>query len=181
MGDYVTAGARTHPYRYLNRLQENAIYCDTESVIYIQPREEHEVIETGEKLGDMTSELRPSETISEFVSDGTKNYAYRVLDLVTGRSKTVCKIRGVILNYNASQLVDFEVISEMFLGKGEPTVNIHTERKIKRKSEGCGNLSIVTEPEDKLYRISFFKRRRLGDNSQSRLGRIGRVTRERVV
>jgi len=36
------------------------------------------MIETGEELGDMTSELHPSENISEFVD--TKNYEYMVLD-----------------------------------------------------------------------------------------------------
>jgi len=48
---YVTAGAKIHLYRYLNRLQEKAIYCDTDSVIYIQPRDEPKLIETGDRLG----------------------------------------------------------------------------------------------------------------------------------
>jgi len=88
-----------------------------DSVIYIQPRDGHELIETGDKLGDMTSELRPSETISEFVSGGPKNYAYRALDTVTGddREKTVCKVRGKTLNYRASKLVKFGVIRDMIL------------------------------------------------------------------
>jgi len=49
----------------------------------------------------------------------------------------------------------------------EPTVvNVNTENKIKRKKKwGGGTVSIVTEPEDKLYRISFFKRRRLDENT----------------
>ena len=34
---YVNAGARIHLYSFLNRLQENAIYCDTDTVIFIQP------------------------------------------------------------------------------------------------------------------------------------------------
>jgi len=59
IGTYVTAGARIHLYRYLYLLQEKAIYCDTDSVIHIQPRDEPELIETKDKLGDMTSELRP--------------------------------------------------------------------------------------------------------------------------
>ena len=32
---YVTAGARIHLYQHLDRLQEKAIYCDTDSVIFI--------------------------------------------------------------------------------------------------------------------------------------------------
>jgi len=93
IGAYVTAGARIHLYRYLDRLGERAIYCDTDSVIYIQAKDEPNLIETGDKLGDMTSELRSTEYVSEFVSGGTKNYAYTVIDTVTGRAATVCKVR----------------------------------------------------------------------------------------
>jgi len=72
-GAYVTAGARIHLYRYLDGLRERAIYCDTDSVIYVQPKDEPSLIETEDKLGDMTFELRPSESISEFVSGGPMN------------------------------------------------------------------------------------------------------------
>ena len=61
IGAYGTAGARIHLYRNLDRLGERAIYCDTDSVIYTQPRDEPGFIETGDKLGDITSELRPTE------------------------------------------------------------------------------------------------------------------------
>jgi len=38
IGAYVTAGARIQLYRYLDRLGENAMHCDTDSVMYIQPK-----------------------------------------------------------------------------------------------------------------------------------------------
>ena len=89
IGDYVTAGAGIHLYRYLDRLGENAMYCDKYSVIYIQPSGEPSLIESGDNLGDITSELRSSDTIKEFVSGEAKNYAYRVLD--TGEvNKRLC-------------------------------------------------------------------------------------------
>ena len=70
------------------------------------------------------------------------------------------------LNYNTKHLVNFEVTRDMILGTGrEPTVMVHTERKIKRKRMGGGTVSIVNESEDKLYKISFFKRWRLADNT----------------
>ena len=47
-------------------------------------------------------------------------------------------------------------------------MNVRTEKKIKRKSKGEGTVSIVTEPEEKRYRISFSKRWRLHENSPSR-------------
>jgi len=65
---YVTSGARVHLYSYLDQLGERAIHCDTDSVIYIQPGDEPGLIETGDKLDDMTSELRPTEYVSDFVS-----------------------------------------------------------------------------------------------------------------
>ena len=60
-----------------------------------------------------------------------------VLDTVTGDSQTVCKVTGITLNYNASKLVNFEVIRDIILRgkKGDESyvVNVHTEKKIKRK------------------------------------------------
>jgi hypothetical protein len=94
---FVTAGARIHLYSYLNRLQEKAIYCDTDRCIYIQPNEGLPLVETGDKLGEMTSELKPCEIISEVVCAGPKNYAYRTVNTVTGECKTVCKVRGLHL------------------------------------------------------------------------------------
>jgi len=54
----------------------------------------------------------------------------------------------------------------VFDGTKMPHVTVHTEKKIKcKRKAGGGIVSIITEPEDKMYSISFFKRRRLGDNS----------------
>ena len=50
---YVSAGARIQLNGYLYKLRENAIYCDTVSVIFIQPRAEPWSIATGDKLGYM--------------------------------------------------------------------------------------------------------------------------------
>jgi len=79
IGAYVTAGARIHLYSFLDRLHESAIYCDTDSVIFIQPSGEPWPIATGDKLGDMQSEIKPSEFILELVSGGPKIYAYRLI------------------------------------------------------------------------------------------------------
>jgi len=119
------------------------MYCDTDSVTYIQPKGDGnpQLIETGNKLGDMTSELRPTETILEFACGGQKNYAYRVVDTVAGASDTVCKVRRITLNYNASKMVNFDVIRDMILegNRGDETsvVNVHIEHKIKRKRNGA--------------------------------------------
>jgi len=63
----------------------------------------------------MTSELKPGECICEFVSGGSKNYAYKTINSLTGEEKTVCKVKGITLNYSASQLVNFESIRRTIL------------------------------------------------------------------
>ena len=53
IGAYVTAGARIHLYGILDKLQENAIYWDTDSVIFMQPGQECEptLIKTSDNFG----------------------------------------------------------------------------------------------------------------------------------
>ena len=81
----------------------------------------------------MTSELKQGIRIEEFVSGGPKNYAYRIMDPVTGNRERVCKVRGITLNYSASQAVNFDVIKALVLrGYDTGTVSVHTERKINR-------------------------------------------------
>jgi len=118
----------------------------------------------------MASELRPTQIISEFTCRGSNNYAYRVVDTVTGASQTVCKVRGITLHYSGSKLLHFDVIRAMILkgntGDEPPVINVHNQNKIKRKMKGVGEQILLSpNPKIKIYRISFFKRRRLGDNT----------------
>jgi len=172
IGAYVTTGARIHLYDHLDRLQDKGIYCDTDSVLYIQPNEGPALVETGDNLGQMASELKPLEMISEVVCAGPKNYAYKTVNFLTGESTTVCKVRGFTLNYSASQLVNFAKMKDMILSMDDnETVIVRTEKKIKRKRD-AGGVSIISEPEDKKYKVSFLKRRRMNDNTSLRFGYI---------
>jgi hypothetical protein len=181
IGSYVTAGARIYLYAYLDKLQERAIYTDTDSIIHIQDDAELPLIDCGDKLGSMTNELQPGEFIEEFVSGGPKSYAYRVVGGGTDTTKThrntLCKVRGITLKYSTSQLVNFDVIWDMILKTrrsipGEDVVTVHTDKKIKRKREKDGRVQILSEAEDKIFRVSFFKRRRLHDNNSVPFGYI---------
>ena len=85
--------------------------------------------------------------------------------------KTVCKVRGITLNYNAPQVMNFNTIKNLVLNKpANSTVRVHTSNNIKRKMGEGACVSIVTEHEDKIYRISFFKMRHRGDNCPFRSG-----------
>lgn len=78
-------------------LGERVVYFDTDSVIFVSKSGDKEP-EVGSFLGQLTSELDPDEYITEFVSGGPNNYAYR-----TTKGKKVCKIRGFSLNYDNSK------------------------------------------------------------------------------
>ena len=71
------------------------------------------------------------------------------------------------------QLVRFNVIRVMILNR-EPNrvMTVHNEKKIKRKRRVGGAVSIVTEPEDKIYWTSFLKRLSLSDNNSVPFGYI---------
>jgi hypothetical protein len=59
IGVYMTTWARLKLYTYLDALKEKAIYCDTDSVIYIQNCGQPSAATCGHKLGDTTNELGP--------------------------------------------------------------------------------------------------------------------------
>ena len=55
--------------------------------------------------------------------------------------------------------------------KVDETVIVHTKNKIKRKKID-GEVHLISEPEDKTYRVSFLKRRHLNDNTSFLFGFI---------
>ena len=57
VGSFVTASARIYLYNYLDKLQDRAIYTDTDSDIYIQKDDKPPLIEFGDKLGSMTKRI----------------------------------------------------------------------------------------------------------------------------
>jgi hypothetical protein len=124
IGAFVTAGS------YLDRLRDKAIYYDTDSVIYVQPSDEPALVETGDKLGAITSELKPNEIICEVVCAGPKNYSYRTVNTMRAECKTVCKVRGITLNFLASEGEMKEIILS---SDADENVTVHTKNRIKRK------------------------------------------------
>jgi lipopolysaccharide biosynthesis glycosyltransferase len=114
IGGFVT-GARIHLYSYLDRLKDKTIYCDTDIIIYVQLEDKPPLVVTGYKLGAKTSEMKYHEIICEMVCAGPNNYAYRTVNNMMAQCKTVCKVRGITLNYSALQLVNFAKMKEMIV------------------------------------------------------------------
>ena len=102
---FTTCHARLKLYEYLQLLQQQVLYFDTDSVIYShQPGQPD--IEPGDFLGEMTDELE-GEHIVEFTSAGPKNYGY-----ITNTGKKCCKVRGFTLNVRGSQQLNYDVMRD---------------------------------------------------------------------
>jgi len=126
-------------------------------VIFIQPgpKNKPSLIEAGDNLGQMQSELKEKEIFVEVVCAGPENYAYKTYNSATGENKTVCEVRGITLNYNASQLVNFAKIIDMILSKkDDETVIVHTKNKDQATKIDDG-VNLISEPEDKTIECRF--------------------------
>ena len=79
---YTTAQARLKLYSYLDFLGTRALYADKDSVVFTtSPGESRPTL--GDYLGDLPDEVSDNR-ITEFVTGGPKNYAYRVVGLEFG-------------------------------------------------------------------------------------------------
>jgi len=96
----------------------------------------------------MTLELKPDEIISEVVCAGPKNYAYKTLNTLTGESKTICRVRGITLNFSAPKLVNFGKMKDMILAADHSeTIIVRKPNKMNRNK--CrGGVHIISELEE---------------------------------
>ena len=150
---FTTCHARLKLYSYLQKLGEQVLYYDTDSVIYkwsaCLPK-----LRIGKFLGDLKDELGGDDHIVEFLSGGPKNYAYR-----TEKKKTECKVRGFTLNVRGQETLNFESMKQNILAvlRGEKGAEIvqtnptHFKRDVVHKGLSIG-------PQRKRYRLVFDKR-----------------------
>jgi hypothetical protein len=95
-----TAYARLELYEKMDLLQERVVYCDTDSIVYIDGEIN---LECGPYLGELTNELKMDDFIVRFLSGGPKNYAYETL------LHHVClKVKGFSMNYVNKQAFTLE-------------------------------------------------------------------------
>ena len=111
-----------------------------------------------EFVGGMTDELGGS-YITEYVSTGPKNYAYR-----TGDGKQMVNVKGFTLNFVASQHFTFDVMKEMAISEQEEHIIVTESRKIRKDLK---RRQINTLPSSKLYQRMFNKRVRDARNHTS--------------
>ena len=83
------------------------MYFGTDSIIYLDKPGQWKP-DCGAFLGELTNELNEGDWMTDFVSSGPKNYAFR-----THQGKEVCKIQGFTLNMRNSQVLNFESMRNM--------------------------------------------------------------------
>ncbi|XP_055918297.1 uncharacterized protein LOC129950379 [Eupeodes corollae] len=164
---YTTTQARLKLYSYLEKLQERVLYYDTDSVIYVCRQGEFDP-PTGDFIGDMTNELDcygQGSYITEFVSGGPKNYSYKVYSTKDKKEHTVCKVKGIFLNYESSQKINFDSIKEAVLNS---SIQEDSEESIVIKSKNIRRTiehQVVTVEEVKTYKPRAEKRQFFDDHS----------------
>jgi len=116
---FTTCHARLKLYEYLQLLQHQVLYFDTDSVIYSHKPGQPDIV-PGDYLGEMTDEL-DGDDIVEFTSAGPKNCGY-----ITNTGKKCCKVRGFTLNVRGSRQLNYDVMRQNVL---EETQNPQDERR----------------------------------------------------
>ncbi|KAK0408379.1 hypothetical protein QR680_003918 [Steinernema hermaphroditum] len=100
-----TSHARLVLLDFLEKVGANAIYSDTDSVIFYDPVN-NPLLPTGSNLGDLTDELNGGEIV-EIVCAGPKVYAFKWIDR-DGKEHISMKIRGITLDSAALETFTIE-------------------------------------------------------------------------
>lgn len=124
---FTTAHARLHLYETLEKLGDRVLYFDTDSIIYqhVEGLFNPTIVNS---LGGWTDELDGGHIV-KFMSGGPKNYAFE-----TNTGQTVQKVKGITLNYRASQIVTMDSLEKMIF-KQLDDVTVKYPHKIQRSKK----------------------------------------------
>ena len=137
---FTTAQARIKLYEVIEKLGRRLIYCDTDSCVYVSCDGDWEP-PTSNFLGGLASELTCDKVgctvvncnddhyIEEFVSNGPKNYAYRLAD---PPGTATCKVRGFSPTHANQMVLNFDTMKEVMLSGGKDQIETVESRKIHR-------------------------------------------------
>ena len=151
VGSYVTAYARMELYNVLEKLKERVLYFDTDSCMYIHDPKLWNPPIINSRLGKLTDE-EPDCKITHFRGLGPKNYAYK-MKTKDGEVKAKCKVKGITLDYNTSQVVNFDLYSKCVQDR-TTEIKIRYDCRIKRNRDR----TVASEPQTKTFRSVYSKR-----------------------
>ena len=152
IASFTTAYGRLKLYEILDEVQDRAIYCDTDSLVYLS-RNEEECLPLSDLLGGLTNEVSEG-YITEFCTTGPKSYAYK-----TSEGETVCKIKGFSLNYSNAAILNFESLRQMVFQK-DLKVMVQNKNQIVRDKK---DFSLCNRDIPKEHQFTFCQRK-IDDN-----------------
>lgn len=86
--------------------------------------------------------------------EGKKKYTYTLLKPTNKGQKSICKVRGITLNFKKSPDINFNLVNDMVAGKGRDCVTVLDEHKIVRNPTIS---HVITKRDSKKYKIVFDK------------------------
>ena len=151
VASFTTCWARLKLYSILQQVDTSCLYFDTDSVIFVEKKDEPNPVLLGDYLGDLTNELKPGNTITTFVGAGPKNYAFRESD-----GSETCKVRGFTLNYENSRLINYSTVKDLLLNRPEDRIVLPAKNRIVRDKFAH---TVYNRQEERSYGLVYTKRR----------------------
>ena len=152
VASFVTTYARLKLYSILEKLNERVLYFDTDSCMYIHDPQQWNPTTKDSRLGEWTDE-EPGKKIVKFIGLGPKNYAYQMKNK-DGEVSSKCKVKGLTLDYNTSQFVNFDTFYECVQNRDTFERVITYDCRIRKHRDR----TVVSEAQTKTFRSVYTKR-----------------------
>lgn len=167
---FVTCYARLDLLTKMKEIEQHrrgrVLYFDTDSIIF-EHRAGDPEIETGDYLGQLTSEIEGGDKCIGFVSGGPKNYALKIRTS-KGEEEVHIKAKGITLNAETQEKITFSEMRRLVdayipdpKNKDQPQILVDQFqiRAIPNK------LSVQSRYYQKKYRVVSEKRRIIGNDT----------------
>ena len=151
VASFVTAYARLELYKVLEPLGKRVLYFDTDSCMYIHDPDGYNVPIISSRLGKWTDEV-PKGRIVRYVALGPKNYGYEYIE--NGELHQKCKVKGITLDYNATQQVNFNTMVDCVKDRHHYSTVVEYASRIKRHKDR----TVTSEKQVKTFRSVYTKR-----------------------
>lgn len=161
VGICTTTNARIALYKALATVGKNALYCDTDSIIFLVPAGQENPLKTGSFLGELTDELSSygqGAYIDEYVSTGPKSYGIRIYNPMTGKHSYKVVFKGITMNRHVEEKVNFDALKSLVNG-ADPIEVKYTDTIIRGE-----NFRLSSGPSSKTIKFTFDKRRCVNNN-----------------
>lgn len=117
---------------------KQVLYCDTDSIMFIQRTCVPCPLKTGNFLGDLTDEFPENVQVSSYYCAGPKFYLLQGVNTVTGAPYSVYKIKGVSLNKSTEAVINAENIRKLVMR--EIAGPLHAPFSVISKEKTTGKL-----------------------------------------